>query len=153
MRSSRRPCYKSSGGADAASKSLSSTPSTRRLPSHVSCARTQAHAYGRSSDVQNLRRIARGDDRDEKDGLLNPDPIKDVEGYIKSDDKILPHKRFIKHCRATLVHSARIAERQTGAAQAEKHLETVAKQTGAAYPPRHTCAASPAAPSLNVRLY
>ncbi len=74
---------------------------------------------------ENLRRIARGDDRDEKDGLLNPDPIKDVEGYIKSDDKILPHKRFIKHCRATLVHSARIAERQTGAAQAEKHLETV----------------------------
>ena len=74
---------------------------------------------------ENLRRIARGDDRDEKDGLLNPDPIKDVEGFIKSDDKILPHKRFIKHCRATLVHSARIAERQTGAAQAEKHLETV----------------------------
>ena len=75
---------------------------------------------------ENLRRIARGDDRDEKDGLLNPDPIKDVEAYIKSDDnKILPSKRFIKHCRATLVHSARIAERQTGAAQAEKHLETV----------------------------
>ena len=54
---------------------------------------------------ENARRRATGI------GVLNSDPTRDIESYIKSIDSILPQKRYIKACRATLVHTARIAER------------------------------------------
>ena len=128
--SSCRPSSKKRGPSTPKRKELArlvkNTKPTSRVAKWLKETKEQRAKENSKRRDENLRRIARGDDRDEKDGLLNPDPIKDVEAYIKSDDnKILPHKRFIKHCRATLVHSARIAERQTGAAQAEKHLETV----------------------------
>merc|ERR1711903_100182 len=73
-----------------------------------------------------------GEDRDESDGLLNADPLKDIESFVKGDETILPHKRFIKQARKTLQHSARIAEREVMALQAERYLETV-KRNAARY--------------------
>ena len=82
--------------------------------------------------AENRRRMAMGEDRDESDGLLNADPLKDIESYVKGDESILPHKRFIKQARKTLQHSARIAEREVMALQAERYLETV-KRNAARY--------------------
>ena len=82
--------------------------------------------------AENRRRMAMGEDRDESDGLLNADPLKDIESYVKGDEAILPHKRFIKQARKTLQHSARIAEREVMALQAERYLETV-KRNAARY--------------------
>ena len=82
--------------------------------------------------AENRRRMAMGEDRDESDGLLNADPLKDIESFVKGDEAILPHKRFIKQARKTLQHSARIAEREVMALQAERYLETV-KRNAARY--------------------
>ena len=91
--------------------------------------------YAQENDrrrAENRRRMAMGEDRDESDGLLNADPLKDIESYVKGDESILPHKRFIKQARKTLQHSARIAEREVMALQAERYLETV-KRNAARY--------------------
>ena len=82
--------------------------------------------------AENRRRMAMGEDRDESDGLLNADPLKDIESFVKGDESILPHKRFLKQARKTLQHSARIAEREVMALQAERYLETV-KRNAARY--------------------
>ena len=82
--------------------------------------------------AKNLSRKACGEDREEKDGLLNANPIRDIESFLKSDEMIVPHKRHVKRARVTLVHSARIAERETMALQTEKYLETV-KRNAARY--------------------
>ena len=91
--------------------------------------------YAQENDrrrAENRRRMAMGEDRDESDGLLNADPLKDIESFVKGDEAILPHKRFIKQARKTLQHSARIAEREVMALQAERYLETV-KRNAARY--------------------
>ena len=107
---------------------MTSTPSTRSYPTHWLI-------YAQENDrrrAENRRRMAMGEDRDESDGLLNADPLKDIESFVKGDEAILPHKRFIKQARKTLQHSARIAEREVMALQAERYLETV-KRNAARY--------------------
>ena len=107
---------------------MASTPSTRSYPTHWLI-------YAQENDrrrAENRRRMAMGEDRDESDGLLNADPLKDIESFVKGDEAILPHKRFIKQARKTLQHSARIAEREVMALQAERYLETV-KRNAARY--------------------
>mmetsp|Transcript_35464 Transcript_35464/g.106720 ORF Transcript_35464/g.106720 Transcript_35464/m.106720 type:complete len:311 (+) Transcript_35464:1-933(+) len=62
---------------------------------------------------------------------LRADPIRDVEAWVVSevqDPEILPPKRRkLRRCRATLVHSARVAERAVLASQCEGHLATVSR--------------------------
>ena len=66
--------------------------------------------------------MAMGEDRDESDGLLNADPLKDIESFVKGDEAIYAQALH----QASPRSSTREDRRARGQAlQAERYLETV----------------------------